>query len=507
MKHKTIILLFLFLSALAWKQVTAQHAVWWGGSPPSGNTARDHSISYGNGFAWQVALGTAQSDDRGHDAIALSSGGYLVVGSNTYFNQEWFITHCDLALYRLDEEGLLVWEKLYAIEDYKGVGSPNVIEKPDGGFIVSAQMGSGTNPPMFMLFYLDSGGDTINTKKWRVEGVAPGNLKISKSQYDDAFFLSYSHNVNQYPVKVYKFNFCMDTIAYTMLPYNQFVPKPFGFIYRGASYESLFYYYLSNQQGVVLDSFPDPLGQHTNYWLYPILSISPQRNGFFRGTHQGTPTVFKMAITNNNGEVLNINTNCFSSDNLFWFNHLSGGGSHPTPFSDGGFLIGLNWYLDYYDSNCIGLAKISSIGELTGDTILTRYGDTWLIKTLEGNDGKPLIFGYGENGPLGGPTFGEDILLAKLDSWNPVGVHTPFALGTPALRVYPNPANDAVVVTLPTGAKGTLTVQTLLGSVIHSQPVAGNGELTLSTANWPAGPLIVSLSTPNGVLTTKLVKN
>ncbi|MDD2196201.1 MAG: hypothetical protein PHW91_03360, partial [Bacteroidales bacterium] len=63
------------------------------------------------------------------------------------------------------------------------------------------------------------------------------------------------------------------------------------------------------------------------------------------------------------------------------------------------------------------------------------------------------------------------------------------------------------VVTIPAGAKGTLTVQTLLGGVIHSQPVAGNGELTLSAANWPAGPLIISLTTPLGVFSTKLIKN
>ncbi len=98
-------------------------------------------------------------------------------------------------------------------------------------------------------------------------------------------------------------------------------------------------------------------------------------------------------------------------------------------------------------------------------------------------------------------------VASKIEGWNPVSAPILEATGKESLMVYPNPANDAVVVTLPTGAKGTLTVQTLLGSVIHSQPVAGNGELTLSTANWPAGPLIVSLTTPNGVLTTKLVKN
>lgn len=103
MKHKTIFLLLLMLTATRW--LAAQHAVWWDSSPPPGNTTRDHSISYGNGFAWQVALGTAQSEDVAHDAIAVSSGGYLVVGAN------YFSSLSKLVIYRLSEEGDLIWEK------------------------------------------------------------------------------------------------------------------------------------------------------------------------------------------------------------------------------------------------------------------------------------------------------------------------------------------------------------------------------------------------------------
>ena len=507
MKHKTFFLLLLMLTTTPW--LAAQHAVWWDGSPPPGNTTRDHSIGYGNGFAWQVALGTAQSDDVAHDAIAISSGGYLVVGSNYYFNQEWFITHCDLALYRLDEEGLLVWEKLYAIDNYKDMNEFKVVEKPDGGFLVAGKLSYGGVgiPRRCILLNCDAQGDTLSTRKWTFADMATDDFKLIKSSFDESYFISYQRNYSgSYLTDVVKLDYNLDTLSISVLPHYRFVPKPFGFIYRGASYESVFYYYLSNQQGVVLDSFPDPLGQYTNHGLYPILSISPQRNGFFRVTSQGSPTIYKMAVTNNDGEVLTMNTHCFSSDDLFWLNRISGS-SRPTPFSDGGFLLGFNWYLDYYDSHCIGLAKISSVGELTGDTILTRYGDTWLIKTLEGNDGKPLIFGYGENGPLGGPTFGEDILLAKLDSWNPVSAQTIEANGTLPLRVYPNPVGQTVTVELPQGVKGTLTVTSVNGIRLKSQNVNGCQPLTLNTSQWPKGQVVVSLHTPNGVYSAKLIKN
>ncbi|MDD4673080.1 MAG: T9SS type A sorting domain-containing protein [Bacteroidales bacterium] len=509
MKHRILFLLALMLTATSW--LAAQHAVWWGGSPPPDGTTRDHSVSYGNGFAWQVVLGTARSSDTARDAIALSSGGYLVMGTNAYFEGNT-VTHNNLVLYRLSEGGDLLWEKEYTItiEDNQNLLQFSLIEKPDGGFLMAGIMAYAyeTNPRSCILINSDANGDTLSTITWSSPTMSLNDIKLIKSDFDESFYVSYRLSLNsQYKTEIFKLNYNLDTLAFTEIPefFNpEHVPKPFGYMYKGKHFDSIFYHYLISLEGEVLDSFPDPFGDLAN-GMYPMQSLQNGNNVFFR-TELSNPKIFKMATTTDAGEVLHINPRCFSGDDVWGFDQPWI--FTPCEFSDGSILVPFNWYFDYFDNYSIGLVKISSLGQHLGDTAINRAaGSMMLVKVLEGGDGRPVIFGTGENGPFGGPFTGKDIFIAKLEAWNPTGVTTPSAADTMPLMVYPNPANDAVVVTLPTGAKGTLTVQTLLGSVIHSQPVAGNGELTLSTANWPAGPLIVSLTTPNGVLTTKLVKN
>ena len=493
--------------------LVAQHAVWWSGSPPPGNTARDHSVSYGNGFAWQVALGTADSEDVGHDAIAVSSGGYLVVGSS-FFYDGYTVTHTNLVLYRLNEEGDLQWEKSYAIENYKGYGSPYIIEKPDGGFIISAYMGSGSSLPRFILFNTDSHGDTISTISWRFEDYQFGGLELKMSSFDESFYVSYRlYPSNSHKTEIYKMGFNLDTLAYTEihnLSFPEYVPKPFGYIHRGGRFDNVFYYYAINFQGEVLDSFPDPHGVYnpSTHNPYAIQSLRNGRNVFFR-TVTTSPRVFQMATTTDDGEVLNVNPDCFNGDDIWWYNDAGGWNYSPHEFSDRSICMPYNFYFDWNDNYSIGLVKINSQGQLLGDTAMSRSaGSMMLVKVLEGADGRPVVFGTGENGPLGGPLTGDDIFIAKIESWNPVGVPKVNPTDTQPLRIYPNPTNDTVEVTIPAGAtKGTLSVATPSGHIVHSQAVMANGEITLSAARWPTGLLIVSLTTPDRVFTTKLIKN
>jgi hypothetical protein len=502
LKYKTIFLLIFLLAATPW--LAAQHAVWWDGSPPPGNTAKDHSIGYGYGFAWQVALGTATSWDWAHDVIAVSNGGYLVVGSNGYTDGS-HLTHADLALYRLDEDGNLVWEKLYAIDNYKEMNEFKAVEKPDGGFLVAGKLSWGGVgvPRRCILLNCDTHGDTLSTRKWTFADMATDDFKLIKSTFDESYFISYYQNFSgSYLTEVVKLNYNLDTLSICTLPHYWFVPKPFGYIHRGNAYENVFYYYIANHQGVALDSFPDPMGP-ISYWQYPIQLVNNDKNVFFKRNIQGLPRILKMAITDNTGEVLVFNDNCFSSDYIYWISSINRS-TEPYQALGGSFIFGLNWYFDYYDNDAIGLVKLNSHGEHIGDTALTRYdGSMWLSKVSEGGDGRVLVFGRGENGPIGDM----DIFIAKLETWNPVSVLTPNETGTLPLKVYPNPVGQTVTVELPQGARGTLSIVTLPGLTVHSQPVTANGAQTLSAAKWPSGLLIVTLTTPNGVFTTKLIKN
>jgi hypothetical protein len=163
----------------------------------------------------------------------------------------------------------------------------------------------------------------------------------------------------------------------------------------------------------------------------------------------------------------------------------------------------LNWYLDFYDNFAMGLVKINQKGQLLGDTVLTRSaGSMWLKGMLEGADGKQVLFGRGENGPIGE----NDIFIAKLATWNPVGIPRINAKSTKPLQAYPTWIDRTVRVEIPPGAKGTLSVATARGATIFNQQVNGEGLLTLDATQWPVGVLVVYLATPEGYYSSKLFK-
>ena len=504
MKNK-IFTLFLGLMLLPFSWLVAQHAVWWDDPPPPGSTTttRDHSISYGNGFAWLVALGTSGSEDSGFDAIAVSSGGYLVVGKNVYFSG-YTVIKSELVLYRLTEEGELLWEKGYGIEDYKELSDFAVIEKPDGGFFIAGMVAP---PQKGILIDTDAEGDTLSTMSWASppDGFI-NELRMSKSTYDDSFFLSYKQRENSInTTEMFKLNYNLDTLAYTVFPnyHNiEYEPKPFGYMYSGRFYDNQMYFNRINFQGEPIDSFPEPIGIGGSYNSYPVRfqGLRNDKNIFFR-KHPELYAVFVTAIANDRGELLYGE----SFYNQAWW---AGTPSRaPYEFYDGSICLPFYVRSEWDDTGGIGLVKLNSMGQLLGDTLIARGSNLELARVLEAVDGRPIIFGTTENGPFGGTLSGKDIFIAKLATWNPVGVPTVETTATQPLRVYPNPAGHTVTVELPQEAKGRLTVTTLTGTVVLSHRVDNSYSFSLNTAGWPRGQLLVSLHTSGGVYTTKLIKN
>ncbi|MDD2197829.1 MAG: hypothetical protein PHW91_11655, partial [Bacteroidales bacterium] len=422
MKHRILFFLALMLTATSW--LAAQHAVWWGGSPPPDGTTRDHSVSYGNGFAWLVALGTSGSEDFCFDAIAVSSGGFLVVGKNVYFSG-YTVIKSELVLYRLTEEGELLWEKGYGIEDYKELSDFAVIEKPHGGFFIAGMVAP---PQKGILIEADADGDTLSMVSWaRPPNGFISELRMSRSTYDDSFFLSYRQIENGiYTTEMFKLSYNLDTLAYTVFPnYHgiEYAPKPFGYIHKGRYYDGMLFYNLINFQGEPIDSFPDPIGINGNYYTHPVRfqSLRNGKNIFFR-KHPELHAVFVTAIANDGGELLYGEP----FHNQTWW--LKGVGAPNRPlyeFSDGSICLPIPVHSEWDDKYDIGLVKLNSMGQLLGDTLIFRMGSNLkLARVLEGADGRPIIFGTTENGPFGGTLSGEDIFIAKLESWNPVGIPT-----------------------------------------------------------------------------------
>lgn len=334
-------------------------------------------------------------------------------------------------------------------------------------------------------------------------------LRMSRSTYDDSFFLSYRQIENGiYTTEMFKLSYNLDTLAYTVFPnYHgiEYAPKPFGYIHKGRYYDGMLFYNLINFQGEPIDSFPDPIGINGNYYTHPVRfqSLRNGKNIFFR-KHPELHAVFVTAIANDGGELLYGEP----FHNQTWW--LKGVGAPNRPlyeFSDGSICLPIPVHSEWDDKYDIGLVKLNSMGQLLGDTLIFRMGSNLeLARVLEGADGRPIIFGTTENGPFGGTLSGEDIFIAKLESWNPVGIPTVETITQP-LHAYPNPASEHVVVELPPMPNGQLTVTGMGGNRVLTQEIAQPETIHLNTTTWAKGSYIVTYRTDIGAYSSIIIKN
>jgi len=104
---------------------------------------------------------------------------------------------------------------------------------------------------------------------------------------------------------------------------------------------------------------------------------------------------------------------------------------------------------------------------------------------------------------------GQNVIEAAIDDFiiyesAPLGVdNTNVAVQS---IVYPNPADDIVNVTVPGGARGSITLYDITGRAINTQTVTeGTTNYVINTANIPAGAYMVLVQTQFAVQNTKVV--
>jgi hypothetical protein len=77
--------------------------------------------------------------------------------------------------------------------------------------------------------------------------------------------------------------------------------------------------------------------------------------------------------------------------------------------------------------------------------------------------------------------------------------------------IEPNPASNLVSLSFdsPKVATATLLVHDVVGKLVYTQQLnttAGNNKLTLDVSNYAVGTYFVTINTPNGTSTAKLLK-
>ena len=149
------------------------------------------------------------------------------------------------------------------------------------------------------------------------------------------------------------------------------------------------------------------------------------------------------------------------------------------------------------------------LGHVTGDSVYYE-GDTATLRAV--TDFRAAHFVMWDDSVADNPraiTVVSDTAFTALFALNaPQSVEGPSQEAAPRFSLTPNPARGSVVVTVPdprdVGGGSTLTLSDASGRRLLTLPVT-DPQLTLSLAPYPAGPYFLTLTTPQGSSTQKLV--
>ena len=149
------------------------------------------------------------------------------------------------------------------------------------------------------------------------------------------------------------------------------------------------------------------------------------------------------------------------------------------------------------------------LGHVTVDSVYYE-GDTATLRAV--TDFRAAHFVMWDDSVADNPraiTVVSDTAFTALFALNaPQSVEGPSQEAAPRFSLTPNPARGSVVVTVPdprdVGGGSTLTLSDASGRRLLTLPVT-DPQLTLSLAPYPAGPYFLTLTTPQGSSTQKLV--
>ncbi len=124
---------------------------------------------------WRKSLPSSFNVTTPIKARTTAEGGYLVLGSATSYLEG------GLKVYKLDSERNLEWT--YTTDEGEGIAwAVEVLELPDGGFLLLGQQFSGSYPQTQMyaiLLHLDAQGQLLDTLP--IQGVMPNDLRLTES--------------------------------------------------------------------------------------------------------------------------------------------------------------------------------------------------------------------------------------------------------------------------------------------------------------------------------------
>ncbi len=440
-------------------------------------------------ISWVEVYGGSH-DDQAVSACQTSDGGYAVLATTNSNNGDvtGFKGGQDIWLLRIDSIGNLLWEKTFG----SSAEATSIANTPDNGFIILGNSNSSdTDVPfhyggMFADDWVVLKTDSMGNKQWCKDlgGTLEESMGGSILVIDSFYYLISSSNSTDHD--------CTDTAWHA-----------------GVNTLEDYHVLKIDKNGNVLwdSSFGGSNNDVINFAIYDIRDSTIVITGT-SGSHN------YMVTDSHGGEdfwIMKVNKN----GALIWKKALGSinndGGTGICVAPNSGYIVYGNTYADTGTIGRIDLwvFYIDSAGNEITNKIFggTNQDNSYSITPyLNGYmaTGISLSTTFTEGSSYGRHGIGQQAFVSYISYWK---LEIDKVNNANQIKVYPNPANKYVQISLSNCQAGNLRIDNCLGQIIYSKK---NDEqnIEINTTEWNDGIYFIKWQSEAGtVLTSKFIKN
>ncbi|MBN2662530.1 MAG: T9SS type A sorting domain-containing protein [Bacteroidales bacterium] len=427
-----------------------------------------------NPFDWQNAYGNQNAD---------FAGAIYKTTDNSYILAGWTETTLDsLYVVKTDLEGDIIWERRYKIRDFSAEYMVNSVCEGEDDFYYNGGGGFlNTGPTSWkpILVKINSQGDTLWSKVFNGTNVLGQEYSFfnnlikgnDNSIIATGLFEDY---------KIIKFDYNGDTVW----SLNRQIDKIFamGDNYIAFEHSTLNNMIFISENGEAYNQMPAP--------FEIIQNASKTYNNLFLIKGYDINTASGIAKIDENGEIIFKNTNVIIQNSPVFIEETLNNK-----------ILCLGVYYDYYSTNDFKIYLLDEEANLIKDTILYRPGlSEYPRGLLIADDGDYILFGWGEDGPIGG----SDLILAKMSQWNVTDINEKNF----EINIFPNPATNFINISL-SDFKDSYNYQIIdiTGTTILSGTVNSNYQ-QINIQNLQLGIYFINILSQNNkqIFNSKLLK-
>ena len=155
-----------------------------------------YKLDHDRNLEWKYTYGGSGSD-KAYDVVQTSDGGYIIGASTNSSDGDVSenLGGYDIWVYKLDANGILVWERSYGISENEGINRVFIQQTTDVGYVLAASLNTAEEVPKTKVLKLTAAGDaqwdeTLNKLEFIHEIIQTtdgGYVAAGKSNREDMF--------------------------------------------------------------------------------------------------------------------------------------------------------------------------------------------------------------------------------------------------------------------------------------------------------------------------------